>query len=40
MRDASGKVTGMVTTQGGISKVAPRTDKPVPSNADDRQKAP
>ena len=39
-RDASGNVTGMVTTQGGISKVAPRTDKPVPSNADDRQKAP
>lgn len=36
-RDASGKVTGMVTTQGGISQTAPRTDKPVPSDNHGRE---
>ena len=39
-RDASGKVAAMVTTQGGISQVARRTDKPVPPDADGKQKDP
>jgi len=39
-RDARGKVTGMVMVQGGGSQVAPRTDKPVPPESDDRQSVP